>query len=592
MMRILISPATKEGEGSGHLRRSLALLQALGGDARLLYEQADGGERDALLAALGLAPGSPRLQRRLGENDAWDLIVLDRRATPPAEVRRLFERGCIVGLDEGGSRRDCLPYLIDTLPGIDFRHAPNVRSFQLPAYPQARRECQDPVIRSVLVSFGGEDPAHLSERLLALLLKGSAYGFSEVTVVEGPLFGPRTWPDAVKVLRRPPRLVDRLSAYDLVFCSYGLTCFEALAAGAAVILLNPTRRHRRLSRRQGLPEIGVKTPRPAKLRRLLAQPERLSGLPGRAAGLDAAPPGESLPALLSGLDSPARSGCPLCGGGPSPAVARFPRRTYVRCRGCGLVYLLSFSPKRQDYEGEYFFNEYRRQYGRTYLEDFGAIKQRAAGRLALIGRWIGGGPKGRRLLDVGCAYGAFQQAAHETGYQTLGVERGRESSRYVREQLGLECLTADFETQATPGSFDVVSMWFVIEHFQRLDGVLEKTAALLKPGGIFAFSTPNGSGISARKNRKKFLRSSPQDHYSLWFPSRVRKQLKRFGFRVLATKVTGHHPERFPLPAGLKGKAGPFLAALSRIFRLGDTFEVYALKTKQPGRTNGGRHSS
>jgi 2-polyprenyl-3-methyl-5-hydroxy-6-metoxy-1,4-benzoquinol methylase len=590
-MKILVCPALKKTEGSGHLRRALSLLPGLGEDGRLLYDESESAGRDALLAALGFAPDSPQVQRRLDSADSYDLIVLDRRATAPEDVARLYDRGCLVGLDEGGSGRACLPFLIDTLPGTPVKHEPNVRTLQLPAYPEGRRKSEDLSFRNILVSFGGEDAAHLSERMVETLLSGADYGIHRITVVEGHLFGPRTWPEGVKVLRSPPRLVELIPGYDLVFCLFGLTCFEALSAGVPVILLNPTVRHRRLSRRLKLPEIGVKSPRTGKLRRLLARPELFRNLLSRAAGMFA-PRAETLDALIRSLVPPERTRCPLCGAGPSPALARFPRRTYVRCRGCGLVYLLSFARKRNDYDGEYFFSEYRRQYGRTYLEDFETIKIRSAGRLAQIDRRLGPESAGsRRLLDVGCAYGAFLQAAREAGYQTVGLDLGKESSRYVRETLGLECLHGDFEKTSLPETerFDAVTMWFVIEHFQHTAEVLEKTAGLLKPGGIFAFSTPNGAGISARTNREQFLRGCPEDHYSLWFPARVRKQLKRFGFDVLAVRVTGHHPERFPLPAALKASTGFLLGAISRIFGLGDTFEVYAVKQATVRSTHAGR---
>jgi 2-polyprenyl-3-methyl-5-hydroxy-6-metoxy-1,4-benzoquinol methylase len=592
-MKILVCPALKAAAGSGHLRRSLAILPELGDEAELLCDEPDGGGREAMLRASGLAPGSPRVRRSVAAGEAWDLIVLDRRETAAEDIRRLAAHGCLLGLDEGGGGRARLPFLVDTLPGHSPKHPPNVRALQLPVHPGARRGGGNLVFRNALISFGGEDAGHLSERLLDLLLSGAVSGLDRLTVVEGPLFGPRSWPEGVRVWRSPPRLVEQLSGFDLVFCSFGLTCFEALAAGVPVILLNPTAAHRRLSRRLGLPEIGVVSPRAAKLRRLLADPERFRPVLDRAANLFAAPQ-ERLPVLLGSLVPPRRTRCPLCGGGPDPALARFPRRTYVRCRACGLVYLLSFAPRRDDYDGEYFFSEYCRRYGRTYLEDFQEIKRRAAARLELIRPRLGGAEKrAPRLLDVGCAYGAFLQAAHEAGFRAVGLDLGRESSRHVRDKLGLECLHADFEqtTQLAPGSFDVVTMWFVIEHFQNTAAVLEKVAGLLRPGGVFAFATPNGAGVSARKNRSGFLDASPEDHYSLWYPSRVRKQLQRFGFKVVAIRVTGHHPERFPLPASLNSKAGPLLAAASRLLGLGDTFEVYALKTGDKGCGDAGRKS-
>jgi hypothetical protein len=75
------------------------------------------------------------------------------------------------------------------------------------------------------------------------------------------------------------------------------------------------------------------------------------------------------------------------------------------------------------------------------------------------------------------------------------------------------------------------------------------------------------------------LEKSPADHWTVWDARRVKKVLRRFGFAVKKIIVTGHHPERFPLCSGLRGGL-VYSAALflSRLFGLGDTFEVYAKK--------------
>ncbi|MDR0623008.1 MAG: class I SAM-dependent methyltransferase, partial [Treponema sp.] len=104
---------------------------------------------------------------------------------------------------------------------------------------------------------------------------------------------------------------------------------------------------------------------------------------------------------------------------------------------------------------------------------------------------------------------------------------------------------------------------------------------LLKPGGVLAFSTPSFTGVSGRKNRKNFLEKSPPDHWTVWSPQNCGKLLKISGFRLRRIHVTGHHPERFPLIGRFARPGGPVYAVLlrlSRVFRLGDTFEVYARK--------------
>ncbi|MDR2589144.1 MAG: acylneuraminate cytidylyltransferase, partial [Spirochaetales bacterium] len=96
-------------------------------------------------------------------------------------------------------------------------------------------------------------------------------------------------------------------------------------------------------------------------------------------------------------------------------------------------------------------------------------------------------------------------------------------------------------------------------------------------GGFLAFSTPNSRGVSGIFSKESFYRASPKDHYTLWNPRAAAGALGRFGFRVRKIRITGHHPERFPPP--LKSFLGRRLCGLlSRVFGLGDTFEVYAEK--------------
>ena len=63
----------------------------------------------------------------------------------------------------------------------------------------------------------------------------------------------------------------------------------------------------------------------------------------------------------------------------------------------------------------------------------------------------------------------------------------------------------------------------------------------------------------------------------------MEKILGRYGFKVVKTVSTGHHPERFPQVARHGWKKGSLLYSFydfaSRVFRMGDTFEVYCRKT-------------
>jgi 2-polyprenyl-3-methyl-5-hydroxy-6-metoxy-1,4-benzoquinol methylase len=140
--------------------------------------------------------------------------------------------------------------------------------------------------------------------------------------------------------------------------------------------------------------------------------------------------------------------------------------------------------------------------------------------------------------------------------------------------------------------FDAITMWYVIEHFQQLGAALDTVSAMLKEGGIFAFSTPSAAGVSGTRNTDAFFAASPRDHYTVWEPAVARSLLQERGFKIARVVSTGHHPERFPLykkisrfpllvpkdSVALK-PCKTLLSVYSRLFHLGDTFEIYCIKT-------------
>jgi 2-polyprenyl-3-methyl-5-hydroxy-6-metoxy-1,4-benzoquinol methylase len=388
-------------------------------------------------------------------------------------------------------------------------------------------------------------------------------------------------------------LKEHLSRYDLVFTQFGLTAFEAAWAGCGVILLNPGRYHRELSLAAGFPEIGVLRPDRAALRRLLRSPsEVLSALAALLPGES-----ESLSDCLAGLAPAGSRDCPSCGDSSRRALYRDPGKSYFRCNACGTVYMLRFSRGREHpYTQAYFFEEYRRQYGKTYLEDWPNLTALAEPRLEIIGRLAKaslGRSAGLSILDVGCAYGPFLAAAKGRGQEPYGLDAAEEAAAYVRRELGIPAAAGDFLDPAAAatfgGPFDVLSMWYVVEHFERLDKALRTAAALVRPGGILALSTPSLEGASGRFDREGFFARSPDDHFTLWEPSRARSILRTYGFRVARIRITGHHPERLPGLRFLASRPGRrarlvdrILAGagrlLSRAFGLGDTFEIYAIR--------------
>jgi 2-polyprenyl-3-methyl-5-hydroxy-6-metoxy-1,4-benzoquinol methylase len=579
-LTLLFVPNLRADRGLGHLKRCLKAAVSAGSQAGVLFSAevglTDGKPVFSRSAVAGLAAeAGVRLVDRWPETPI-DTVVSDLQAADHAAFESLRSHAVrLVGWDEGGPARARFPFLVDSLPH-DTAPAPNVRLPGLLGLSLPRQSFDRPV-RRVLVVFGGADPAGLTTRFLkfALELKAKGQWNCHITVVRGPLAGFVVPPGVDEVLEAPVDLASLLGQWDLTVTSWGLTALESLAAGTPVLLFNPTPYHESLSRAAGLPSLGVRRVRGLLFRAHLDDATR--------AATQAAPRllGQPLNAGRYFADFHGSDGfCPVCRTGGHSVFFRTEHKSYHRCR-CGMEYLSVHQLPEKEYSEAYFFEDYQRQYGKTYLDDFDHIQDLGRQRLAFLNQTFGTKP--RRIFDVGCAYGPFLAAVAEAGHEPFGLDVAEGAVAHVRG-LGFPAVRAsitDFDwSQAFPGEVrpDVLTMWFVIEHFPDLDKVLRRLNKTLPPGGILSFSTPNGRGITRRFSPEKFWRESPDDHFSIWSRSNARAALRRFGFEVKSFRVTGHHPERFPgiRPHGLRYTV---VAWLSRVFGWGDTFEIYAVKT-------------
>ncbi len=110
----------------------------------------------------------------------------------------------------------------------------------------------------------------------------------------------------------------------------------------------------------------------------------------------------------------------------------------------------------------------------------------------------GAAPAGRprRVLDVGCAFGAFL-ASLGPAWERFGVD----VSRYATEQAARAVPAATFaraDIDAIPfqGPFDAITAFDVIEHIPSLEAVASAVRSRLAPGGRFVFVVPVYDGVT------------------------------------------------------------------------------------------------
>jgi 2-polyprenyl-3-methyl-5-hydroxy-6-metoxy-1,4-benzoquinol methylase len=195
----------------------------------------------------------------------------------------------------------------------------------------------------------------------------------------------------------------------------------------------------------------------------------------------------------------------------------------VRCRECQFQYV---SPRLR---GDVILTCYAEGDDPLYVSQVDARMRTFLAAIDEIERATG--HKGR-LLDVGTAAGAFVAAAARRGWDAQGCEPNRWLAEWGAKHFGIRVRQGDLLQQSYPDqSFDVITLWDVIEHTPDPRAVLDRCHRLLRPGGVLIVNYPDiGSWVARALGRRWLFLTSVH----LWYFDRrtIRTMLEKSGFKV------------------------------------------------------------
>ena len=149
--------------------------------------------------------------------------------------------------------------------------------------------------------------------------------------------------------------------------------------------------------------------------------------------------------------------------------------------------------------------------------------------------------KSGRILDVGCGLGFFVKRCQQwPSWEAFGCEISEQAVQFGKEKLGLSHLESGLVEEAgyEAASFDIITLWDVIEHLKEPDGLLCHLASLLKDDGLIFIHTPNAPIQLMKARMKVALRGMQEgahyleakDHLHLYGMATMKKLLERTGF--------------------------------------------------------------
>lgn len=93
-----------------------------------------------------------------------------------------------------------------------------------------------------------------------------------------------------------------------------------------------------------------------------------------------------------------------------------------------------------------------------------------------------------RILDIGAGVGDFLQVAKNDGWETIGIEPSAKA-KTIAKSKGVSFV--EDLSQLENNSFDIITMWHVLEHVPDLENQIKELKRLLKPNGTVIIAVPN-----------------------------------------------------------------------------------------------------
>jgi len=147
------------------------------------------------------------------------------------------------------------------------------------------------------------------------------------------------------------------------------------------------------------------------------------------------------------------------------------------------------------------------------------------------------------ILDIGSGTGFFLNHMREHGWNVTGIEPSEEGRNFCRDQFALEIKDEKTLFSLPEDSFDVITLWHVLEHVQDIDEYMIKIRSILRGDGILLIALPNLNSTDAAIYKDKWAAYDVPRHLWHFSPVSFQKLTAKHQFQLQKIKS-------LPLDAG------------------------------------------
>jgi len=108
----------------------------------------------------------------------------------------------------------------------------------------------------------------------------------------------------------------------------------------------------------------------------------------------------------------------------------------------------------------------------------------------------------KNLLDIGCGTGDFLQIAQKNNWSVSGIEPNEQAREIANKKTNASVIKHEQLLNFKKQSFDVITLWHVLEHLPKLEDHVSVFKNLLKENGTLIIAVPNHKSYDAKYYKK------------------------------------------------------------------------------------------
>lgn len=167
------------------------------------------------------------------------------------------------------------------------------------------------------------------------------------------------------------------------------------------------------------------------------------------------------------------------------------------CLQCGLLFT---KPRPQPneigkyYQSEEYYSHHENKKGfiPKLYEKVKSVNLKNKYNMATKGKGVG------KMLDIGCGVGDFLHVMEQNGWECVGIEPSEDAKAIAHKRVKGNVLAPKQIEELPNESFDLITMWHVLEHVDDLKGEIRHLERMLKPGGRLVLALPNFKSADAQ----------------------------------------------------------------------------------------------